>query len=160
MSFVKSPFRYAKSIEYLCPYSELKFKDVVRHVFSLPVGSITDVNEQSVPFAQLLRANIQSGLLTYKDAESIESCEYIDVREDGGGLYQLSVFSQVVKFVLAMRTYPFGDDDYAFWSTPVRINLHDLPFFKAIYLPFRGTKFYTAGKLTSSRYAISLYGFF
>lgn len=160
MSIVKSPFRYAEEIADLCPFSELKFRNKVRHVLSLPVCSATPCDKQAVPNGRLIRANAYGAMLALNNGLEASDYEYVDVREEGGHNYVLTTFSQPVKFVLAKRTYGIDGDDYTYWSTPNRVNIQDIPIDRYVYLAFRGTKIYTAAKLVSSRYKIDLYGFF
>lgn len=160
MTIVKSPFRYAKEIEDLCPYSELKFRNKVRHNLSLPVCSATPCDKQAVPNGRLIRANAYGAMLALKEDLGASDYEYIEVSEAGGHYYILTTFSQPVKFVIARRTYGIDGDDYTFWATATHTNIQNIPSDRYVYLPFRGTKIYTAAKLVSSRYKIDLYGFF
>jgi len=160
MIIVASPFRYAEGIEHLCPYSELKFRDKVRHVFSLPVCTSAESDKQVVSEGRLLRATPYGGLLTKEAIAGATAYEYIEVIEVGGHLKVLTTFSQVVKFVLAKRTYGVGGDDYTCWSTPDGTNIKDIPFDRYVFLEFYGTKIYTAAANPADRYKIQLYGFF
>jgi len=160
MIIVASPFRYAEGIEHLCPYSELKFKDKVRHVFSLPVCTSAENDKQVVSEGRLLRATPYGGLLTKEAITGATDYEYIEVSEAGGHDSLLTTFSQVVKFVLARRTYGVGGDNYAFWSTEGRQKIKGIPSNSYIFLEFYGTKIYTAAANVSDRYKIDLYGFF
>lgn len=160
MFIVASPFRYAEGIEHLCPYSELKFKDKVRHVFSLPVCSVTPCTKENAPNGRLLRANANGSLLAKVEVAGATDYESLSVKETGGHCTQLTTFSQTVKFVLGLRTYGAGGDDYIGWSTDDGVVLRGIPLNRFVYLPFYGTKIYTAAGYPDSKYILILLGFF
>ena len=160
MIIVTGPFRYVEGTGHLCPYSALKFKDRVRHVFSLPVNSTTPCNKQNTPNGRLLRTTPRGALLAKGAVAGATQYEYFEASEDGGHNSLLTTFSQVVKFVLAKCTYGLGGYDYSCWSQPDGTHIKGIPSDRYVFLEFYGTKIYTAAADPADRYKIDLYGFF